>query len=403
MGNDATRGPAVASGDMRFRRLRLKNWRNFLEVDIPVHDRLFLVGANGSGKSNLLDAFRFLRDAASHVGGLATAVERRGGVDSIRCLGGAPDAAVGVEVEAESTNGGSRWRYGLSFDQGPEGWPRLRSEHVSRDGGTVVKRPDSDDRRDGTFMQQTHLEQVSKSEEFRCVAELFASVRYVHLVPEIVRDARRWSASGPDPYGGRLLEEVAGTESDERQRMISLLNKALPATIPHFEAIRLTRDDQGAPRFVARFTHWRNAATWQTEENLSDGTLRLIGLLWSALTAKGPLLLEEPELSLHPDAVRVLLQALESARRENDMQLFVSTHSNEFLQDSGIGLDETVLLTSSENGTKAVLASEDEQNRILHGSGMSAGEVAFSSATPPNASVVAQYRSNSRSQRHQQV
>ena len=384
---DSTDGPATTSDDLRFRRLRLTNWKNFLEVDIPVHDRMFLVGANGSGKSNLLDAFRFLRDVASHVGGLATAVERRNGIDAIRCLAAPPDAAVGIEVEAESKNGGSRWRYGLSFDQGSEGWPRLRSEHVSRNGRTVVERPDSDDARDGTFMQQTHIEQVSKSEEFRCMAELFASVRYVHLVPEIVRDVKRWSASDPNPYGSRFLVEVAATENDERQRRIELLSKALMAVVPHLDAIRLTRDKQGVPHLVARFTHWRNAAPWQTEEYLSDGTLRLIGLLWSTMTAKGPLLLEEPELSLHPDAVRILLQALESARSDNDMQLFVSTHSSEFLQDSGIGLAETVLLISSDgNATEAVLASADEQNRTLYASGMSAGEIAFSSAPPPNAS-----------------
>lgn len=386
MARDSTSGPTAAS-DLRFRHLRLTNWKNFLEADFPIYERLFLVGANGSGKSNLLDAFRFLRDLAPQVGGLAAAVGRRGGVDSIRCLAARPDAAVGIEIEAESENGGPRWRYRLSFDQGPEGWPRLRSEHVSYDGRIVVERPDSDDRRDGTFMQQTHLEQISRSEEFRCVAELFASVRYVHLVPEIVRDVKRWSGSGRDPYGSRFLEEVAETESNKQERMIKLLNKALVAAIPHFDAIRLTRDNQGAPRLAARFTHWRNASTWHTEEYLSDGTLRLIGLLWSALAAKGPLLLEEPELSLHPDAVRMLLQALESARRESDVQLFVSTHSNEFLEDSGIGLAETVLLVSAGgNATEVVLASSDEQNRILYGSGMSAGEVAFPGVAPPDPS-----------------
>ena len=374
----------TAASDLRIRRLRLTNWRNFLKVDIPVHDRMFLVGANGCGKSNLLDAFRFLRDVASYEGGLVSAVQRRGDVDSIRCLAAPPDAVVGIQIEAESKNGGSRWRYGLSFDQGPGGWPRVRSEHVSHDGRTVVERPDSDDRRDG--MQRTHLERISKSAKFHCLAALFASVRYVNLVPEIVRDSVRWAAGGLDPYRVRFLEELAGTASDEQQRMISLLNKALSATNPHFDAIRLTRDDLGAPRFVARLTHWQNATTWQTEAYLSDGALRLIGLLWSTLTARGPLLLEEPEKSLHPDIVRVLLQTLESARCENDIQMFVSTHSNEFLQDSGIGLAEIVLLKPYAHGTKAVLASENEQNRILYDSGMSAGEVAFSSTPPPNAS-----------------
>lgn len=47
---------------LRFRKLRLKNWKNFESVDIDLRDRMFLVGPNASGKSNLLDAFRFLPD-----------------------------------------------------------------------------------------------------------------------------------------------------------------------------------------------------------------------------------------------------------------------------------------------------------------------------------------------------
>ena len=45
------------SKDLRFRRLRLRNWKNFLQVEVAVRDRLFLVGANAAGKSNFLDAF----------------------------------------------------------------------------------------------------------------------------------------------------------------------------------------------------------------------------------------------------------------------------------------------------------------------------------------------------------
>jgi predicted ATPase len=44
--------------------ITLKNWRNFQSVDIDLRDRLFLVGPNASGKSNFLDALRFLRDLA---------------------------------------------------------------------------------------------------------------------------------------------------------------------------------------------------------------------------------------------------------------------------------------------------------------------------------------------------
>jgi AAA15 family ATPase/GTPase len=46
----------------RFAWLRLKNWKNFQSVEVDLPLRVFLVGPNASGKSNLLDVFRFLRD-----------------------------------------------------------------------------------------------------------------------------------------------------------------------------------------------------------------------------------------------------------------------------------------------------------------------------------------------------
>jgi predicted ATPase len=59
-------------------RLTLKNWRNFRSLDLRFKERVFLIGPNASGKSNLLDAFRFLRDLARPGGGLQPAIEQRG-------------------------------------------------------------------------------------------------------------------------------------------------------------------------------------------------------------------------------------------------------------------------------------------------------------------------------------
>ena len=88
----------------RFVSLYLENWRNFLKVDIQLQRRVFLVGPNASGKSNLLDVFRFLHDiAASGAGGIQQAVKKRGGVSAIRCLAARqyPDVVIRVEVAGE--------------------------------------------------------------------------------------------------------------------------------------------------------------------------------------------------------------------------------------------------------------------------------------------------------------
>ena len=54
---------------MLITRLRLKNWRNFKKVDISLRERVYVVGPNASGKSNLLDVLRFLREVAKPEGG----------------------------------------------------------------------------------------------------------------------------------------------------------------------------------------------------------------------------------------------------------------------------------------------------------------------------------------------
>ena len=71
---------------MQVTRLQLENWRNFTHVDVRLQQRVFAAGPNASGKSNLLDAFRFLKEVTTRGGGLEKAVSDRGGVSKIRCL-----------------------------------------------------------------------------------------------------------------------------------------------------------------------------------------------------------------------------------------------------------------------------------------------------------------------------
>lgn len=85
---------------MQITRLRLKNWRNFRTLDIPLREVTYLLGPNASGKSNLLDVFRFLRDIGkTKGGGLQTAVEDRGGISKLRCLHARNDNEVLIDVE----------------------------------------------------------------------------------------------------------------------------------------------------------------------------------------------------------------------------------------------------------------------------------------------------------------
>ena len=80
----------------------------------------------------------------------------------------------------------------------------------------------------------------------------------------------------------------------------------------------------------------RPKAARQNEATFSDGTLRRLGLLWSLAEQGGPLLLEEPEPSLHDALVSRVAPIMARMHRKTGRQVLVTTHSTTLLQDRGI-------------------------------------------------------------------
>src|SRR5437016_12940800 len=101
---------------MRFSKIYLENWRNFTRMDVSLQQRLFLVVPNASGKSNLLDAFRFLRDLVRVGGGLEKAVADRGGVSRLRSLAARSYPEIVLDVYIEH-NDEIAWRYRIAIVQ----------------------------------------------------------------------------------------------------------------------------------------------------------------------------------------------------------------------------------------------------------------------------------------------
>ena len=160
--------------------LRLTNWRNFTEVDVALRERAFVIGPNASGKSNLLDAIRFLRDVSKReAGGLRTAVSSRGGVGPLRCLSARANSSISIEVHlSPEVDEPAEWVYRLGFTAERSGNRRvlIQEETVEHNGVRILSRPDSEDRADSERLTATALEQINVNKEFRPIADFFDAV-----------------------------------------------------------------------------------------------------------------------------------------------------------------------------------------------------------------------------------
>lgn len=368
---------------LRFTRIELKNWKNFTSVDVPLARRVFIVGPNAIGKSNFLQAFRFLRDIVWDGGGLSAAVNSRGGLGKIRSLYARQDSEIMLRAEVLD-DGKSGWRYELAFTHDSLRRPRpvVLRELVDRiglngDDERVLTRPDSKDRQDAERLTQTAIQQVTANQDFRELADFFRSVSYLHLVPQVVREEQGPKADqiGPDPYGRGLLDQIRNTKPRSQQARLKRIEEVLKAVVPQLENLKLTIDDHGQPHLEGKFQHWRPQGAFQDERQLSDGTLRLIGFMWSLQVPGGPLLLEEPELSLHSAIVQRLGPFIHRAQMAaKGRQVLVTTHSEHLLRDAGIAPEEILIVRPAKEGAEICSGGDNGEIVELMQSGIPASE-----------------------------
>lgn len=369
--------------------LKAKNWRNFRRVEVDLRERQFIVGPNASGKSNFLDIFRFLRDIAKKEGGgLQKAIKDRGGIPKVRSLAARKDPEIAIEISlSEAVEGAEEWRYALGIRQDPRGHrsPLVAWENVWHGTERILERPNKDDKADPQRLTQTFLEQIGANANFRGVARFLQSITYLHLVPQLLRHADQIQGRiiEDDPFGQAFLERIARTPDKRRRSRLRDIEVALRIAVPQLEQLKFVRDtDSGRPHLEALYTHWRPNAGWQREDQFSDGTLRLIGLLWSLLEDDSMLLLEEPEQSLNAAIVSQLAPVIYRVQKRRRRQVLISTHSDDLLNERGIDGREVLMLSPAAEGTEVLVASDVAEIRALLESGFSAGEAVLPKSNP---------------------
>ncbi len=382
-------------------KIKLTNWKNFQAVEVDLTQRVFIVGANASGKSNFLDAIRFLRDIVKQSGGLQYAVEQRGGVSKIRCLSARQKPNVAIEVHLSQIDPQTKgtellWKYYLELKHSSGGILRNRAKIVResvinlKTGKKVLDRTEEIKSRDEdkTTLEFTSLEQVNSNRDFRDIYSFFQEIQYLHVIPQLIRDVDSYilAAHKEDFYGRNLLNRMNKHNEKIRDSYLKKINEVLKLAVPQFEDIQLVKDTMGIPHLEVKYKHWRSKAAKQIETQFSDGTLRLIGFMWALLDGQETILLEEPELYLHAEIVKQLPEFIHNLQRKKGRtrQVIISTHSYDILSNEGIGGEEVILLLPTKEGTKIYSATQLEDVKKHLQAGFSMADATIPMTSPEN-------------------
>lgn len=377
-------------------KIKLTNWRNFQHAEVVLTNRIFIVGANASGKSNFLDVIRFTRDIVKQSGGLQYAVEQRGGVSKIRSLSARKQSQVEIEIHLSENENSEKplWKYFLSFKHSGGGIVANQASIIEEKVFSgekdrwLLTRKESDKNEDDETLRFTYLEQPNSNAEFRDIYFFFQKVQYLHIIPQLIRDAASYvlASNKEDFYGRNLLDRIAITPGNTRNSYLRKINEVLQIAVPQLKNINFVKDEKGVPHLEAVYEHWRAKGAKQQESQFSDGTLRLIGFMWALLDGQETILLEEPELYLHSAIIKQLPEFIYKfqRRRGRVRQVIISTHSYDLLSSEGIGGEETIVLMPAKEGTEIKTAKDNPEVKKYLDAGFSMAEAVIPAVAPKN-------------------
>ncbi|HVA81672.1 MAG TPA: AAA family ATPase [Candidatus Binataceae bacterium] len=325
--------------------LRVKNFLSLRDVELELHHRNVLIGPNMSGKSNLIDALKFLGQLATT--GLRDALfVNRGGHREVAWKGADdPVISLGVTLELKDENSPPRiFDYDVSITGSlVEDRVAISSEKltVSEDGGkrSLLSMSNAEGQADygqglkGVRVQaeQTGLEAYSiPGSDLALVRTMISSCRFYHLIPQLMR-------RGNAPTPQRFLDEIGTnfaswmmtlqTSPDEFKRISSVAGEVLPGL-----GDLLIQPSQAASVSISAREKFLKRPVSMLR--MSDGELAFLALLSVILAPPelgAPLFcIEEPESHLHPRLLETLIEVLDQRQQElgpHAAQIIATTHS----------------------------------------------------------------------------
>lgn len=397
----------MSTSSVVIRRVVLRNYKSIAACDVALAPLTFLVGANGSGKSNFLDSMRFVADSLRT--SLDHALRDRGTIKEVRRRSGGHPNHFAVRIDFVFADG-SAGHFSFRIGSRPSGGYEVQNEecrllpgepgvpeafyHVRAGQVTASSLPQLP----ASLPDRLQLVAASGLPAFRKVYDALSSIQVYNLNPQEISAMQR-----PDP--GELLRRDGSNASSVLQnidsptrlridaylaRIVPGVQSVVPKTLGNQETIEFRQIVKGQQH------PWHFLAG-----SMSDGTLRALGVLLAihqlgagGEAARPPSLigLEEPETALHPAAASVLLAALREASRTT--QIVVTSHSPDLLDNPDIDAN-SLYAVENDAGLTRIGHIDKAGREMLRQHLFTPGELLRQNQLAPDPDAVADVRSES--------
>ena len=372
----------------------IKRFRSFPTATLAFDNPLFVVGRNGSGKSNLSDVFSFASEAMSSP--LQAVFDRRGGISAVRNRSSGQQSYppnLGLAFEFGPINGIEGGRFAFEVKALPNYGYRIVHEQC------LVRKKDGNrwwfDRTDkwksnvegltpALEPSALALPLVGGDERFAPVFKVLGAMRVYSIEPSKLREMQ-------DPDSGVSLRPDGSNAASVLQELLrgegasatkTEINRILESIVPATKTVSPKKHGNKLSMSFSQEWGERKKLTFDAF-NMSDGTLRSLGLIMAVFQKPSPsiLVIEEPEATIHPGALGAVLDLIRKAAKT--MQVVVTTHSPELLDAKWI-TDANLRIVSWQEGASHLLPPSEATREAMRQHLMGAGELLRSNALHPD-------------------
>ena len=366
---------------MKLLELKASRYRSIKSATVAFGDLNVFIGANGSGKSTIIDALRFLRSGLRQRD-FTDAVNGRGGIDNLAWKGSDANH-IAISVQFEDYPDQYNWIVELLVcDQ-----EFSVREEVSQwlPGGSPVKLLFADQGTGWWRSGEEHQVQLQQGTTACALASASADANF--SARGIANFVSGWGFFDPSPFALRQeWYDMVSNRLDPHGRNLAerlfRLKESSPDTFR--QIVSRTESILGIPTALDPkemegsfyFTQMEPGLTNPVHQvGTSAGTVRMLALMTALVEEKGRRLvsIEEPENNIHPAALGDFTTYL--AEASGDIQILITTHSPillDFLEDPS---SVSVVRRDAVKGTKIIRESNPEGvKKALEASGFSLGE-----------------------------
>lgn len=374
------------------KRLIVKRFRSIPAADVRLDNPLFVVGRNGSGKSNFADVFSFIADAMRMP--LEAVFDNRAGVAAVRHKGTGKGFPANLGMRLELGDDGDNMQSGaFAFEiaaRPGHGFEVLQEQCkvIFKDGGTAWYDRTNEFRTNAKGInppvakEALCLPLVSGDDRFAPLYRILNGFRVYSIVPQAMKelqDADAGNAMRSDGSNSASVLRALARRSESYHRLLEYIGSVVPGTQ---KVASISRGNKMTLEFR------QDIGTLQPLKfdsySMSDGTVRVMGILLALMQEPQPSLvvIEEPEATLHPGALSAVMDAISEAA--NNLQIIVTTHSPELLDSASWIRDRNLRCMVWENGVSHVLPPADSVRVALQEHLAGAGELLRSDAMVPS-------------------